>query len=111
MIIIRREDRDPVTYQIVDLDVGLLSEEERANAGAMAVLMWGGDIGLTVLVWKRWGSHPSGVEEVRAKRCGRGRRGTGVEEGRVIRAAWASEQSEHRCGKRSWRRRLVNPRD
>ena len=53
----------------VDLDVGLLSEEERASAGAMAVLMWGGDIGLTVLVWKRWGSHPSGVEEVRAKRC------------------------------------------
>jgi hypothetical protein len=37
----------------VDLDVGLLSEEERASLGAMAVSMWGGGAGRAVPVWKR----------------------------------------------------------
>ena len=47
-----------------DLDVGLLSEEERACVGAMAASMWGEGAGRTTLVWKRRGSHPSGMEEV-----------------------------------------------
>jgi hypothetical protein len=64
----------------VDLNVGLLSEEEGASAGAMAASMWGGGVGRVAPVWKRRGSHPSGVEEVGAKRCGRGGRGIGVEE-------------------------------
>jgi hypothetical protein len=29
----------------VDLDVGLLSDEERASAGAMTTSMWGGGVG------------------------------------------------------------------
>jgi hypothetical protein len=36
----------------VDLDVGLLSEEERASAGAMVASLW-----------KKRGSYMSGVEE------------------------------------------------
>ena len=48
----------------VDMDVGLLSEEDRASAGAMAVSMWEGGAGRAALVCKRRGSHPSGVEEV-----------------------------------------------
>ena len=36
--------------------------------------------GRVVPVWKRRGSHPSGMEEVGAKRCGRDGRGAGVEE-------------------------------
>jgi hypothetical protein len=39
----------------VDLDVGLLSEEERPSLGAMVVLMWGGGAGHAVQVWKRHG--------------------------------------------------------
>jgi hypothetical protein len=58
----------------------LLSEEERASAGAMVALMWAGGAGRIALVWKRWGSHPSSVEEVGAKQCRRGERGAGVEE-------------------------------
>jgi hypothetical protein len=46
----------------VDLDVGLLSEEERASVGAMAALMWGGVIGHMMLVWKR-GRRGASVEE------------------------------------------------
>jgi hypothetical protein len=46
----------------------------------MAALMRGGGVGSTAPVWKRQGSHPSSVEEARAKQCGRGRRGAGVEE-------------------------------
>jgi hypothetical protein len=64
----------------VDLDVELLNEEERASVGAMAALMWGGDTGRAMPVWKRRGSHSSGVEEAGAKWCGRGRRGASVEE-------------------------------
>jgi hypothetical protein len=56
----------------IDLDVGLLSEEERASVGSMAASIWGGGAGYTTPVWKRQGSHPSGVEEAGAKRCGRG---------------------------------------
>ena len=56
----------------IDLDVGLLSEEERASTGAMAASMWGGGAGRAAPVWKRRGSQLSGVEEVGAKRCGRG---------------------------------------
>jgi len=48
VIILRREDRDPVTYQKVDLDVGLLSEEERASVGATTVSMGGGSVGHAV---------------------------------------------------------------
>jgi hypothetical protein len=64
----------------VDLNVGLLSEEEGASAGAMTASMWGGDVGRVAPVWKRLGSHPSGMEEVGAKQCGRDGRGIGVEE-------------------------------
>jgi hypothetical protein len=39
----------------VDLDVGLLSEKERASLGAMTVSMWGGGTGRAVPVWKRHG--------------------------------------------------------
>jgi hypothetical protein len=60
-------------------NVGLLSEEEIASAGAMAVSMWEGGVGCT-LVWKRRGIHPSGVEEVGAKLCERGGRDAGVQE-------------------------------
>jgi len=59
----------------VDIDVGLLSEEERASAGVMAASMWGRGASHTVPVWKTRGSQPSGVEEVGAKRCGRGGQG------------------------------------
>jgi hypothetical protein len=62
------------------MDVGLLSEKERASAGAMTASIWGGGTGSAAPVWKRRGSHPSSVEEMGAKRCGRGRRGVGVEE-------------------------------
>jgi hypothetical protein len=48
--------------------------------GAMAASMWGGGAGRAVLVWKRRGSHPSGVEEAGIKRCGRGGRGAGVKD-------------------------------
>ena len=61
----------------VDLDVGLLSEEERASAGAMATSMW---IGRASPVWKRRGNHPSGMEETDTKQCERGGRGAGVKE-------------------------------
>ena len=64
----------------VNLNVGLLSGEERGSVGAMAASMWRGDAGRAASVWKRRGSHPSGVEEVGAKRCERGGRGVGVEE-------------------------------
>jgi hypothetical protein len=64
----------------VYLDVGLLSKEERASAGAMVASMWGGGASHAAPVWKRWGSHPSGEEEVGTKRCGRSGRGAGVEE-------------------------------
>ena len=64
----------------VDLDVGLLSEEDRASVGAMAASMWEEDVGRTTSGWKRQGSHPSGVDEVSMKWCGRGGRGGGVEE-------------------------------
>ena len=53
----------------LDLDVGLLSEEERASAGAMTASMWGAGTG-----------HAAGVEEAGAKRCVRGGRGASVEE-------------------------------
>jgi len=46
----------------------------------MMEAMWGGGAGRAAPVWKRRGSHPSGVEEAAAKRCERGRRGVGVEE-------------------------------
>jgi len=46
----------------------------------MMAAMWGGGAGRAAPVWKRRGSHPSGVEEAAAKRCERGRRGVGVEE-------------------------------
>ena len=36
----------------VDLDVGLLSEEQRASVGVMAASMWGG-AGCVAPVWKR----------------------------------------------------------
>jgi hypothetical protein len=45
----------------IDMDVGLLSKEERASAGAMAASMRGGGAGCAAPVWKRRGSHPSGV--------------------------------------------------
>ena len=64
----------------VDMDVGLLSEEDRASAGAMAVSMWGEDAGRTTSGWMWQESHPSGVDEVSMKWCGRGGRGGGVEE-------------------------------
>ena len=51
----------------VDLDVGLLSDEEGASTGAMAALMWGRDAGCTAPAWKRWGSHPSDVKEAGVK--------------------------------------------
>jgi hypothetical protein len=66
----------------VDL-VGLLSEEERASAGAMAASMWRGGAGRATPVWNRRESHPSGVEEAGAKRCGRGGRGASVKETRL----------------------------
>ena len=56
----------------VNLDVGLLSGEERGSVGAMAASMWGGGAGHAASVWKRRGSHPSGLEEVGVKQCGRG---------------------------------------
>ena len=49
----------------LDLDVGLLSEEERASAGAMTTSMWGGGTGRTAPVWRE--SHPSDETG-----CGRG---------------------------------------
>ena len=64
----------------VNLDVGLLSGEERGSVGAMAASMWGGGAGRVAPVWKGQGSHPSGAEDVGAKWCGRGERGADVEE-------------------------------
>jgi hypothetical protein len=46
----------------VDLDVGLLSKEERASAGAMTMSIWGGGVGREAPVWKRRAR--SDVEEV-----------------------------------------------
>ena len=39
----------------VDIDVGLLSEEERASAGVMAASMWGRGASHTSPVWKTRG--------------------------------------------------------
>jgi hypothetical protein len=69
----------------VDLDVGLLSEEERASVGAMAALMWGGVIGHMMLVWKRRGSHLSVMEEAGEALVWKRR-------GQIIRTAWATER-------------------
>jgi hypothetical protein len=95
----------------VDL-VGLLSEEERASAGAMAASMWRGGVGRAAPVWNRRESHPSGVEEAGVKRCGRDERGAGVEETRLSHPGgvgsgavltWARKQN--------WRGRPANPKD
>jgi hypothetical protein len=67
----------------VDLDVALLSEKERASAGAMAASMWGGGASRATPMWKRHGSHRSDVEEVGAKWCGRDGQDAGVEEMRL----------------------------
>jgi hypothetical protein len=93
----------------VDLNVELLSEEEKASAGAMAASMWGGGTSHAAPVGKRRGSHPSGVEEVGAKLCGRGGRGVGVEETRLSHLGGVGSRVEGSGpnagarGKRSWR--------
>jgi hypothetical protein len=78
----------------VYVDIGLLSEKERASAEAMVAAMWGGGAGRAAPVWKRRGSHPSSMEEVGTKRCGReaGEVPVWKKQGQVIRAAWATEQ-------------------
>jgi hypothetical protein len=80
-----------------DLDVGLLSEEERASAGAMVVSMWGGGAGRVAPVWKR-----------RVGRCC-GRDGAESSGRRVQRSE--RQRSERGRGKRSWHGPRMNPRD
>jgi hypothetical protein len=90
----------------VDLDMGLLSGEERASAIAIVASMWGGGAGRVAPVWKRRRSHPSGVEEARReavwkRRAGRccGRDGAESSGRRVQRSE--RQQFERGHGKRS----------
>ena len=102
----------------VDLDVRLLSEEERANVGAMVAAMWGGGAGCAAPVWKRRGSHPSGVKRwarsgVEEAGDGRDRNESSGRRGQRS----GKKRYERGCGKRSWPRaadlawRRVNLRD
>jgi hypothetical protein len=99
----------------VDMDVGLLSEEERASAGAMAASMSGGDVDRAAPLWKRWGvigaawkrSAQSSVVEAGEASVWERRAKSSERRGQRSRR----ELSERGHGKRSWRGRHVNPRD
>jgi hypothetical protein len=98
----------------VDLDIELLSEEERASVRAMAASMWGGGTGRAMRVWKRRGSHSSGVQEAGAKQCGRGGAWHQCERDWVESSRQrehAAERSEGGRMKRIWHGRHANPSD